>query len=284
MRAWLVLIVLSMIWGTSYILMKRGLVAFSPYQVACIRLSVSSIIFIPAFFYYIRKIDWTKFRYLLLVGVTGTAIPAFLFPIAQTQISSSLTGILNSLTPLSTLVLGVVLFKADLVWKKVVGVLVGLVGASILIFYGTQDGSTGNLWYGLLVILATICYGMSSNLVGYYLRDVSSLLISAISFTIVGLPAVFLLFSTDFVHVLAEHEAGWASFGYVVVLALFSTVLASVIYFRLIQWTTPLFASSISYLVPIVATLLGFWDGEVITLFHFTGMGLILLGVYLSRK
>ena len=220
----------------------------------------------------------------MLVGLTGTGIPAFLFPFAQTHISSSLSGILNSLTPLSTLLLGVLVFKAPIMYNKLFGVLIGLVGAGLLILFGADGGLSGNLWYGLLIVLATICYGMSSNLVGFYLRDMSSLMISAVSFTIVGLPAIVLLFGTDFTAVLQTHPQGWECLGYITVLALFSTVLASVIFFRLIQWTNPLFASSISYLVPIVATFLGFWDGETISLFHFLGMGLILFGVYLARK
>ena len=273
-----------MIWGTSYLLIKKGLIAYSPYQVACIRLSVASLAFVPVLLLQFRKIDWSKIRILVLVGLTGTGIPAFLFPFAQTHISSSLSGILNSLTPLSTLLLGVLIFKAPIRYNKVLGVLIGLFGAALLILFGSGSGLAGNLWYGLLIVLATVCYGMSSNLVGFYLRDMSSLMISAVSFTIVGWPAIVLLFYTDFVDVLEQHSRGWECLGYIAVLALFSTVLASVIYFRLIQWTNPLFASSISYLVPIVAAFLGFWDGETISVFHFLGMALILFGVYLARK
>ena len=273
-----------MIWGTSYLLIKKGLIAYSPYQVACIRLSVASLAFVPVLVVRFGKVDWSRIWFLALVGLTGTGIPAFLFPFAQTHISSSLSGILNSLTPLSTLLLGVLIFNAQIQYNKVLGVLIGLMGAVLLIVFGASEGLSGNLWYGVLIILATVCYGMSSNLVGFYLRDMSSLMISAVSFSIVGLPAIALLFCTDFLVILDQHERAWECLGYIVVLALFSTVLASVIYFRLIQWTNPLFASSISYLVPIVATFLGFWDGETISVLHFVGMGLILFGVYLARK
>ena len=283
LKAWLVLIVLSFIWGTSYILIKRGLVAFSPYQVACIRLSVSALSFIPLLVYHFRKVDWSKWPYLLIVGLAGTAIPSFLFPIAQTQISSSLAGILNALTPLFTLLTGAVIFKMPASMRKILGVLVGLSGAVALILLGNQVGIQGNLWYGLFIILGTICYATSSNTVGAFLRDMDSLLISSVSFAIVGFPAIFLLFTTDFTMVLRTDPNGWPALGYITILALFSTVLASIIFFRLIQWTSPLFATMISYLVPIVAVLWGVADGEAITWLHIGGTMLILSGVYLSR-
>ena len=283
-KAWLVLILLSIIWGTSYILIKRGLVAYSPYQVACIRLSVSSISFIPVLIYHFRKVDWSKWHFLVIVGLTGTALPSFLFPIAQTQVSSSMAGILNSLTPLFTLLIGIVFFRSSIVLGKIGGVLLGLAGATFLILFGNKLGIQGNMWYGLFIVLATLCYATSSNVVGYFLKDMSSLLISAVSFTIVGFPAIFMLLATDFVEILQHTPEGLPALGYIVVLALFSTVLASIIFFRLIQWTNPVFATTISYLVPIVALGLGSIDGEPITLYHFIGMGLILLGVYLTRQ
>ena len=283
LKAWLVLILLSAIWGTSYILIKRGLVAFTPYQVACIRLSVSALSFIPLLVYHFRRVDWSKWPYLLIVGISGTAIPSFLFPIAQTQISSSLAGILNALTPLFTLLLGAAIFKLPASTRKILGVLVGLSGAVALILLGNQVGIQGNLWYGLFIILGTICYATSSNTVGVFLRDMDSLLISSVSFAFVGFPAIFMLMATDFVTVLQTDPNGWPALGYITVLALFSTVLASIIFFRLIQWTSPLFATMISYLVPIVAVLWGIIDGEAITWLHLGGTALILSGVYLSR-
>ena len=284
LRAWLVLALLSLIWGTSYILIKRGLVAFSPYQVACIRLSVSSLSFIPILLYHFKNIDWSKWFYLVVVGLTGTAIPSFLFPIAQTEVSSSIAGILNSLTPLFTLVMGVIFFKSSMKARVTIGVMIGLIGAALLILFGNQVGIKGNLWYGLFIVLATVCYATSSNVVGYYLKDMSSLLISAVSFAMVGFPAIFMLFTTDFVHVVQTDPEGLPALGYVTILALFSTVLASIIFFRLIKWTNPVFASTISYLVPMVALFWGFVDGELISLYHIIGMGLIFLGVYLTRQ
>ncbi len=284
LKALLVLALLSFIWGTSYILIKKGLVAYSAYQVACIRLSVSSLSFIPILIYHYRKIDWKKWPYLAIVGLTGTAIPSFLFPIAQTVISSSMAGILNSLTPLFTLAIGIAFFQSSIVYRKIFGVLIGLVGAALLILFGNQFGIQGNLWFGLFIILATFCYATSTNTVGYFLKDMSSLLISAVSFAIVGFPAIFMLLATDFIDILQNDPEGLPALNYIIVLALFSTVLASIIFFRLIQWTNPVFATTISYLVPIVALGWGLVDGEPVTIYHLLGMGLILSGIYLTRQ
>lgn len=284
LRSWLVLLFLSLVWGTSYILIKKGLIAFSPYQLAALRLTVSALAFLPILLLKLKDVNWKKWLALLLVGLTGTALPSFLFPLAQTQISSSIAGMLNSLTPLSTLIIGVVVFSAPFAWSKLLGILLGLGGAAILIMSGEQVGISGNVWYSLFIILATICYATSSNIVGYFLRDMSSLMISAASFVMVGLPAIFYLLSTDFVEVVTTHEFGWQALGYVVILALASTVLASILFFKLVQDTSPVFSSTVSYIVPIIALFWGAVDGEPITVIHFMGMALILLGVNLSRK
>lgn len=282
--SWLILVTLSLIWGSSYILIKKGLVVYSSTEVACLRLSISALCFLPFLLWHFYRIDWSRWRFLLLVGLTGTAIPAFMFSIAQTEISSSMAGVLNSLVPLFTLILGVLLFGAKAPWVKLFGVLIGLAGAAMLILLSKKAGMEGNPWYGLLVIVGCICYAISSNTVGTYLRDMKALVISAASFTIVGVPAVAYLFRTDFLSKLELQPGAWEALGYVALLSIFGTVLASLIFFQLVQRTSPVFASMISYLVPAVAVSWGFADGETISSIHFIGMGLILSGVYLVKR
>jgi len=282
--SWLILISLSIIWGSSYILIKKGLAVYSSTQVACLRLAISSVCFLPVLIWRFGRVDWSRWRFLLLVGLTGTGIPAFMFAIAQTEISSSMAGVLNALVPLFTLTLGVLLFGAKAPWVKLMGVLVGLAGAATLILRGEEAGMEGNPWYGLLVIVGCICYAISSNTVGTYLRDMKAVIISAASFTIVGIPAFAYLFQTDFVQKLSVQPGAWEALGYITLLSVFGTVLASLIFFQLVQRTSPVFASMISYLVPLVAVSWGFFDGEIITLVHFIGMGLILSGVYLVKR
>lgn len=284
-KAWLVLATLSLVWGSSFILIKRGLTVFPPEQVGAMRLSISAIAFFPFLVSRLGQIDWKRFKYLLVVGVTGSGLPAFMFALAQTQISSSLAGILNSLTPLFTLLLGVLFFGSRFSWAKLLGIILGLAGAIALIMLGSQSGMQGNLWYGLLVVIATVSYATSGNIVGAYLRDMNSLLIGAASFGIVGIPLLlYLLLGTDFLHRLQHVPGAWEALGYLSILALIGTFAASVIFFKLIQWTSPVFGSTVAYLIPIVALGWGVADGETVGLAHLMGMALILSGVYLSKR
>jgi len=261
--AWIILILLALTWGSSYILIKKGLVAFSPTQVAGLRVTISALAFLPLFIIRWKDIDWSKWKPLAIVGFTGSFFPAFLFSNAQTELSSSITGVLSSLTPLFTLLIGILFFKMPTLWTKIVGVLVGLLGATLLIYFNQNSGEVGNPIYGILVGIATACYGISTNVVKKDLQEMSSLTISAVAFFIIGIPGAIWLFSTDFLTVIQTHEQAW---------------------FKLVQITNPVFASMVSYLTPIVAVGWGVLDGESITMFHFFGMILILLGVYISRN
>ncbi len=283
-RQWLSLGLLGLVWGSSFILIKRGIEVYDPQQVGAMRLSISALAFLPFFLIQMRRVDWSKWKPLVVVGLCGSAIPAFLFPLAQMNISSSVTGVLNSLTPLFTLLLGLLFFGRKFRMVKLLGVFIGLAGATILILAGNEGGFQGsNIWYALLAVLATICYAISVNTVGTHLSNMSSLTISAISFVIVGFPAMIYLFSTDFVEVLTHHEQGYTAFFYIALLALAGTVLASLLFFQLVHWTSPVFASSVAYVIPLFAMGWGFMDGEAVTVFHFISAGLILYGLYLTR-
>ena len=283
-KAWFVLFGLALAWGTSYILIKKGLIAFSPEQLASLRIGITAFIFFPFILLQTKKIDWSKWKQLLIVGFLGSLIPAFLFATAQTKISSSLSGILSSLTPIFTLLLGIVFFKVRATWAKVVGVLFGLLGAIWLLLVGRGLDDLEGMAFGLLVVGACFCYALSSNVVKAYLQNMPTLIISAVSYIIVGLPAIFFLFTTNFLETMQSHPAAWSSFGYITILAVSSTVLGSLFFFKLIKDTNVVFASTVSYLIPMVATLWGVFDGESITLLHIIGMAIILSGIYITRK
>lgn len=255
-------------------------------QVGALRLSIAGLAFLPylLWLWRRRRVDWSQSGWLFLVGLTGTGLPSILFPIAQEHISSSVAGILNSLTPLFTLLMGIIIFRAPLAWAKVVGVLLGLSGAALLVLAGSEGPLNGNSWYGLVIVLATICYATSTNTVGYRLQGMNAITISAVSFAMVGLPAILLAIYLDVPQAVQSHPEAWAGLLYVAVLALGSTVIASVLFFQLIKLTGPVFSSMVSYLVPIVALGWGLFDAEFIGLAHLIGMILILSGVYLSRR
>ncbi len=284
MKSWLVLLMLAVTWGSSYILIARGLDAFSAEHVAALRVTLSGMFFLPIAGASFNSLTKENLKYVLVVSFVGSGIPAFLFAFAQTQISSSLTGVLSSLTPLCTLLLGILFFRVEKSWVKYLGVALGLIGAVMLILLGKKAGLNGSVGYALLVVLATLGYGISTNTIKAHLYDMNPLHLAGMSFLILGgIGFVFLLF-TNFISVMQEVPGAWAGLGYVGLLAFFGTVIGSIFYFQLVQRTSALFASTVSYLTPIVAIFWGFLDGEIISWVHFAGMTLILSGIYLTRK
>lgn len=282
--SWFILIILSVVWGCSFILIKKSLVAFSPVQLACMRLGISSIAFAPVVWYHRKSIDWGRWPKFLAVGLTGSGIPAFLFFFAQTKISSSVAGMLNSLTPLWTLIIGISIFRLSFERSKLIGLLIGFLGAAILLS-GSEEHTESNFFYGLLIVLATVCYASSVNMVQAYFRDTKPVVISAMSFFLAGpVFLVYLLVFSDFFHVLNTNDQAWISLGAVTILSLAGTVLASILFYYLVQRTSAVFGSTVTYLMPIVALAWGFADGEIITLLHFIAMGLILAGVYITKR
>lgn len=285
LSSWITLLILSIIWGSSFILIKKALISFDAIQVAALRVTLSAVAFIPLLIFQFRNVDWKKFKWFLIVGLTGSGVPAFLYATAQTEISSSMAGLLNSLTPIFTMLFGVVIFKLVFQWSKLWGVLIGFIGASMLLVFENFNSSIDiNVYYGLFIVLGTLCYATSVNLVKEVFQNTSSVIISAVSFFLIGPPAAIILFSTDITQVFQTDPNAWEAFFYVLILSLFGTVMSTIIFFRLVQKTNAVFGSSVSYLIPIVALGWGFIDGEILEWYHLTGMGMILLGVYLIRK
>lgn len=285
-RSWAMLIGVSLVWGSSFILMKRGLVVFNPQQVASMRIFFAMLCLLPVLPRSLKIVKRKEILPIIGVAVVGSGIPAFLFTIAQTQIDSAAAGVLNSLTPLSTLLLGIVFFGARLRRNTLLGILLGLVGAGLLIVLKTdgQLSSNSNYWYGLFIVLATIGYGTSVNLVKHYCQNIPAISINALAFAIIGPWVGIYLFSSDFLYKLQHVPGAWVALQYVAILAVFGTAVANIIFFRLTQRTTAVFASTVTYLIPIVAVLWGVIDNEAIDYSYLVGMSLILGGIYLSSR
>lgn len=286
-KDYLILIGLSLIWGTSYILIKKGLTVFTPYQVANLRLGISALALAPLAIRHLPKVPRRRLPLLFLVGLTGTALPSFLFPFAQQYLSSSLTGMLSGLNPLCTLLIAWLAFRNQPLFRQGLGVALGLIGAAWLALAAPEyAGHDRQLIYGGIVVLACLCYGTAANLVANYFPDTSSLTITVISFFLVGFPA--LLWSLTgggiLTSVTSNGTAGYRALLYVGVLALGSTVLASIVFFRLIQRTGPIFASTVSYLIPVVALAWGLLDGEALSFWQLPAALLVLVGVFLSKR
>jgi drug/metabolite transporter (DMT)-like permease len=283
-RSWLVFLFLSLVWGSSFILIKKGLVSFSAGEVAALRISISTIAFIPLYFLlYHRPVPRNKLIYIALVGVLGNGAPAFLYALAQTHISSSVAGILNSLTPIFTWMLGLWFFATVYARSQVVGVLLGLLGALMIIVLDSDLNLTFNE-YALLILVATVCYGFAGNIVKTHLQDVHPVTLSAFAFFSIGAFALGYLFSTDVAHAVVASADARLSLLAVAVLALGGTVLANILFFRLIQDTSALFSSAVAYCIPLTALFWGILDGEVLQWTHLTGMVLILTGIFVLRR
>jgi drug/metabolite transporter (DMT)-like permease len=280
---WLFLTVLALIWGSSFILIKKGLVGLSPMQLGSLRIIFSAIFLIIIGFKSITEIKQNQWKYIALTSLFGTFIPAFLFAIAQTQISSSVSSILNSLTPLNTLIIGGLAFGLSFKRTQVFGVIIGLIGTLLLIVNGAINHPNQNYWYTILVLVASICYATNVNLLKKHLSDVKPLSISTGNFLVMLVPALIVLFSTDFLSFVENAEVQ-NSMIYIIILGVIGTGIANIIFFKLIQISSPVFATSVTYLIPIVAFFWGLLDNEMLTPIQFIGAFIILIGVYLSSK
>ncbi len=279
------MLVLALIWGTSFILMKKGLVVFDPGQVAALRVTVAGIVLFPLAILKWKEVRSTHLYKLFLSGLMGVFIPAFLFTAAQRHISSSVAGILNTLSPLWTMVMGAVLFQVIFKRGAVIGMLIGLAGAVLLMLSRTGGEFTGFNLYGLLIVLACAFYGLNLNFIKFKIADLGSLTITSISVILIApLGAIYLLGFTDFTSTLATAPGAWKAFGFVALLGFMSTAVAVSIFNKMVKMTTPLFASSVTYIMPIVSVMWGVIDGEELMVTHFIGMALILSGVYLANR
>jgi drug/metabolite transporter (DMT)-like permease len=283
LRAWLLLGLLALIWGSSFLLIKKGLIAFGAMEVGALRISAAGLVLLPLVAKRLHRITAKHWAKLASVGLVGSLIPAFMFAIAQTQISSGITGVLNALTPIATLVIGVTLFQQSAQRTQVIGVLIGLTGTLLLMTAGANGSWTFNT-YALLILAATICYGMNLNLIKHKISDLSPLTITGVSLLMASVPATFyLFFATDFVAQVQQPDA-MLSLVSVLVLGIVGTAGALVIFNYVVQLTNTVFTSSVTYLIPIVAILLGILDGESFWLQHAVGMLAILVGVWFANR
>ena len=275
---WLALLILSLIWGTSYILMKKGLESFSPYQVGALRIVITFVCLLPIALKHFHQLNKTNILSIIIIGLTGSVIPAFLFPLAETKISSSLAGMLNSLSPVFTLVFGITIYKRKAIGTQIAGVFLGLLGAAGLLYTGSF---TFNI-YGLLVVLATILSGISSNEVSK-VKDLNGIKITALSFFVTSpLAIIYLLFSDLSVPI---HTENWVrNLSFIGILAVLGSAIALVIYYLLIRDTSPIFASSVTYFIPIVATLWGLADNEQFYSSMLISIIFIFAGVFIINR
>jgi len=284
--SWFLLMSLALIWGSSFILMKKGLQIFSAGEVGAVRIISAAAVLLPFSIPALKKLKKEHWKLLFFSGLVGSFFPAFLFATAQTRLSSSVTGILNALTPLFVLILGVLFFKQNLTRRNLIGIGVGFGGSFLLIFSGSSDA----FWYSinvftLLVVLATIFYGTNLNLIKHYLQDLSPRVITSVSLLLVGPIAFIYLFSmTEFTTRFDNPAPALQSLSFILILGVIGTGFALVIFNKLVQLTTPIFTSTVTYLIPVVAVAWGLLDGEKILSYHLIGMVTIIFSIYIINS
>ena len=282
---WIYLVVLSIIWGSSFILIKKGLVGLTPVQLGALRILFTSFFLLLIGWKSLRTIKKQDWKWVVISGILGTGLPVFLFAYAETEIDSAIAAILNSSVPLLTLLLGLAIFGARFLKRQLVGVLIGLMGATALILIGASINPSQNYWYALLVICAGVMYALNVNIIKRYMQDISAIAIATGNFVFLIPPALILLFYSDFFNqeLLSSQEVQ-LSLGYIVILALFGTAMAKVMFNKLVQISNPVFASSVTYLMPIISVMWGVLDGEKFTIMQFFASLVIIIGVYLVNK
>jgi drug/metabolite transporter (DMT)-like permease len=284
-KAFLLLIVLSLIWGTSFILIKQGLKIFSAQEVGALRVSAASIFLLPIALTQLHGLTWKHYARLMASGLMGVFIPAFLFATAQTRMESSVAGILNTLTPIFTMIIGAAIFKQRFSTLSIIGMVLGLGGAVVLSLARSNGGFTGFNSYALLIVIACFFYASNLNLIKFKISDLHAIKITSVSLMLIGpLALLYLFLFTGFTEKMASHEGAWRAFGFIVLLGLMSTAVATFIFNQLVKISTPLFASSVTYLIPIVAVMWGFLDHEELHIGHLVGMLCVVTGVYLANK
>jgi len=267
--------------------MKMGLKApdgtpvLTPYQVASLRMMMAAVVLLPISIQAIRQIDKKDWKYLAVVGFLGSGIPAFLFAVSQQYLDSGLAGILNALTPLFTLLLAILFFKKTTHKRQVTGMLIGFIGAAGII--ASKGSSLQNVQYAFLIIAATVMYGVSVNTVGHHLQHIKAPWITSLSILMVSIPCALYFFTTDY-SVIWTHPQGGRSIAAVATLSIVGTGIANILFFRLTQLSGAIMASTVTYLIPIVAVGWGYYMNESLSFWQIAFAGVILLGVYLGNR
>jgi len=283
LQNWILLLLLTLIWGSSYILMKKGLVGFSAIEMACLRISISFICALPLAIKAFKAVSKEKYFTLGLIGFISILLPAFLFAFALTNGESAINGILNALSPLWTALIGYFFFKAVISGKKMLGVAIGFAGAAVLVIGAPGFSFKVDLLYAALPVIATFCYGLGTNLTKQKMQNENPIYTTVISMSFAGVPALIALFCTAAPAKIAGGNV-WLPLAAIAALAVFGTFVAWILFYRLLQRTDMLFATSVTYLVPIVAVSWGILDGELLGLIQIGGMLLILAGVYFTTR
>ena len=282
---WLYLFLLSLIWGSSYILIKRGLVGLSPIELGSARIVISTLFLLILGFKSLKGLSRYQWKWLIITGFLGTFFPSFFFAFAQRYIDSSVAAILNSLTPIFTVLVGITFFATRMLERQFLGVLLGFIGSLGLVLGGAQINPDQPVGHVLLIISASMCYAINIHFLKHKLSEVSPMAMTLGNFIAILPPALILLFISDFFSLQnLQKSQVIKSLGFVAILAFFGTAIAKVMFNRFVKIASTVFVSSVTYTLPIVALFWGTLDGEKMSTFQLIGAAVILIGVSLTHK
>jgi drug/metabolite transporter (DMT)-like permease len=308
---WILFTILCLIWGTSFLLMMEGLKIegtagangwwqhknnegiLASLQVAALRMLGAGIVLLPLAINAFKRVKGKALSTTIISGYLGSLLPALFFCLAETKLDSSFAGMLNSMTPLFVLLVGQIIYKAKIPNNKVLGIIIGFVGSIILIVAYFLKGkqalaegqSSSSYIFVLLIIAATLLYGLNVNMVGHNLGKVHSNDIATIAFVCLIPPALIILFATGFFnHNFSDPNILNATI-YSLALGVVGTAFASILFYILVKRSGFVFASLVTYGIPFVAIAVGYLRfGEQTTIWQVAGLVVILIGVYLANK
>ncbi len=280
---WILLIVLSIIWGSSFILIKKSLAVYTPYEVGSLRILIAGIVLLPIAILNIKKFPKKQLKWLIIAALSGNFIPMFLFPMAQKMVSSSIAGIINSMLPILVIMVGAIFWKFKTTKRQLIGVAISFSGACIIAFSNGNGGEI-KLYPVLLLLFAVLLYAVNVTTVKSKLQGVSAKVLSSFVFSFVLiLPSLISLIFAGFFKNFQADESHFMGLGFVALLSIFGTGLAMMLNYRLLNIAGPLFASTVTLLMPIVAIMWGVLDGEILTLGQIIGGIIIVSGLLFLR-
>ncbi len=283
-KKWFYLAILSLIWGSSFILIKKGLVGLSPYQVASLRIIFAATVILLYSYNSLKKIPKASWKWILITAYTGTFFPVYFISYGQSEIESGLASIITTITPINTLVVGIIFFGLIFTKKQLLGLLIGLGGAILLIYEASGANFSINIYYSFFIYMTTVGYAASVNLIKNYLTNISPEAVTAGIFISISPPALIVLFLSDFSSLNFHDSQVINSIIFVFVLGVFSSAIAQTLFNKFVKIASPLFASAVTYTMPIVAIFWAILDGETLTLMQFFATAIILVGVYMVNK
>ncbi|MBK8609907.1 MAG: DMT family transporter [Chitinophagaceae bacterium] len=281
---WFIFILLSIIWGSSFIMMKEGLLHLSAFQVASLRIVFSGIVLLPSAIRHFAKIPRNKLLLIFLSGVLGSLLPAYLFCVAELGIDSALAGTLNSLTPIFVIITGLLFFGTQTEGNKILGIFVAFTGSILLLLSKGHIPESQNLLYVSFVVMATICYGLNVNMVYKHLHNIGSLQIASVALSLNAIPALIVLYATGYFSLPLSDSAVLYSTFHAALLGIFATAIASIIFYVLVKRAGAVFSSMVTYGIPVIANFWGLIYGEEVGWKQFGCLLLILVGVYLANR